>query len=301
MKNENETYLSDWLANKITDEQLKQLVGNDDFLDYQKLKKALEDLTVEAPDMEQNFSAVQQKWKAQKTKKKVKIFPLSRYTAVAATLLIFFGLFQLFYFSNTTETTFGDNKKLTLPDDSQVTLNAKSKLSYPGLFQYNRTLELDGEAFFEVQKGSDFTVKTNMGWVKVLGTKFNVIAYKDYFEVVCYEGKVRVQSKYKFTILTPTESVRFYGNDYENWADDSAKRPSWISGESSFKNVPVKYVINQFTNQYDVNVEFPKSLESVKFTGTFTHKNIETALKSICIPLHLNFIKNNSGKIIISE
>ncbi len=301
MENENETYLADWLAHKISDEQLNQLVGEEDFAAYQKLKKTLENLTVAAPNMEQNFSAIKQKWEAQKNNKKVKVFPLWRYTAVAATVLLFFGLFQLFYFSNTTETTFGTNKILTLPDNSQVTLNAKSKLSYPSLFQYNRTLKLEGEAFFEVQKGSTFTVKTNLGSVKVLGTKFNVIAYKDFFEVVCYQGKVRVQSKDKFTILTPMESVRLYGNNYENWADDSAKRPSWIAGESTFKNVPIQYVINQFMNQYNVEVQFPKKIENVKFTGTFTHKNIETALKAICIPLHLNAAKNSSGKIIISE
>ncbi|MCF6132642.1 FecR family protein [Flavobacterium wongokense] len=300
MENENETYLSDWLAGKISDGQLKQLVGESDFLDYQKLKNTLEGYTTANPDMEQNFSAIKQKIETQKSKKTARVFPLWRYAAIAAAVLLFFGLFQLFYFSNTNETGFGATQMVTLPDNSQVTLNAKSKLSYPNLFQYNRTLDLEGEAFFEVQKGSRFTVKTALGCVTVLGTKFNVNSHKDYFEVICYEGKVRVETKGKIAILTPSESIRFYDHTSENWADMQTK-PSWINGETTFKNVPMQYVLSQFTNQYNVVIDYPKSVENVKFTGAFTHKNRAVALKSICIPLHLKYSDNGAGKIIISE
>ena len=55
MENENETYLSDWLADKISDNQLKQLVSNDDFLAYQKLKNTLQNYTVSEPNMDENF------------------------------------------------------------------------------------------------------------------------------------------------------------------------------------------------------------------------------------------------------
>jgi transmembrane sensor len=300
MENENETYLSDWLANKITDEQLKQLVTEAEFLDYRKLKHTLENFTVSNPDLDKNFTEIKQRFEDGKNKKAIKVIPFWRYAGIAAAVLLFFGLFQVFYFSNTTETAFGNSEIVALPDNSKVTLNAKSKLSYPNLFQYNRTLKLEGEAFFEVQKGSTFTVKTGLGCVTVLGTKFNVNAYKDYFEVICYEGKVRVESKGKIAIITPSESIRFYDHTAENFADTAETRPSWISGESAFKNVPVKYVIDKFKNQYNLAVDFPKNKEGIKFTGTFTHKNVETALKSICIPLNLKYT-NRSGKIIIKE
>lgn len=301
MENENETYLADWLSGKISDEQLKQLVKEDAFLDFQKLKNTLEDLTVSNPDLDKNFEAVKQKWQDQKAKREIKAFPIWRYSAIAATLLLCFGLFQLFYFSNINATGFGSAKNLTLPDNSKVVLNSKSKLCYPNLFQINRTLNLEGEAYFEVEKGSTFTVETKLGYVKVLGTKFNVNAYKDYFEVICYEGKVSVESKGKITIITPSEGIRFYNHTSENWASDTNQKPKWLLGESDFRNVPFKYVVDKFKNQYNVAVEFPKTSENVKFTGTFTHKNIETALKSICIPLQLKYKKDSIGKIVISE
>ena len=51
--NENETFLSDWLDNKISDSQLQQLVSESDYLAYKKLKESLDALQVSNPDMDQ--------------------------------------------------------------------------------------------------------------------------------------------------------------------------------------------------------------------------------------------------------
>ena len=300
MKNENEHYLSDWLSDTISDDQLQQLVSEDDFLAFQKIKKALDNYSVSDANMERNFTAIKEKYTTNKVAKHRSVIPMWSY-AVAASLLLFFGLYQFYFFSNEVQTDFGYTKTIVLKDNSQVTLNAKSKISYPNLFQYNRSIQLEGEAFFEVQKGSSFTVRTPLGNVKVLGTKFNVNSFDDYFEVICYEGKVSVEVNQKATILTKGESVRFYNASFENWADNNLKKPLWISGENSFKNVPMKYVFAKFKNQYNVEVAFPKSVEGIKFTGSFANANIETALKSICIPLHLNYSNVASRKIQISE
>ena len=170
-----------------------------------------------------------------------------------------------------------------------------------GLQKSYKQLQVLKGVDFEVEKGSPFKVETPLGDICVLGTKFNVIAFQDFFEVKCYEGKVQVTQKGKSTILTHGESVRFYNHTSENWAETSPLKPSWISGESSFKNVPMRYVIEQFKNQYDVDVAYPNTIENIKFTGTFTHKEPTIALQTICLPLHLKFEKDTTGKIIISE
>jgi len=310
MKNENEHYLSDWLADKISDNQLRQLVSEADFLAFQKIKSALNNYSVLEPNMDHHFAAIKEKYNAKKTAtrgraeqseaKPRSVIPMWSY-AVAASLLLFLGLYQFYFFSNEVQTDFGFTKTIVLKDNSNVTLNAKSKIVYPNLFQYNRKIRLEGEAFFEVQKGSSFIVITALGEVRVLGTKFNVSSFDDYFEVICYEGKVSVKVNKKTTILTKGESVRFCNDTFENWADENGIKPLWISGENTFKNVPMKYVFAKFKNQYNVEVAFPKSVEDIKFTGSFANTNIETALKSICIPLHLEYSNTNSRKIQISE
>ncbi|QBZ97932.1 FecR family protein [Flavobacterium sangjuense] len=300
MEEMNETYLSDWLANKITDEQLKELVSAEDFEAFQKIKNTLSNFEFSNPDLEQNFSAVKQKL-ATKSQAKTKVIPLWRYASIAACLLVMFGLYHFFIAENTITTAFGQTQIITLADHSKVSLNAKSTLVYRNNYSYKRALCLDGEAFFEVEKGSSFTVKTSLGDIHVLGTKFNVIAFKDFFEVKCYEGKVEVTQKGKSIILTHGESVRYYNHTVENWADDTTEKPTWISGETSFKNVPMRYVIDQFKNQYNVEIDYPKTIENIKFTGTFTHKESTVALQTICLPLHLKFGKDQTGKIIISK
>lgn len=300
MEERNETYLSDWLANKITDEQLKQLVSVQDFEAFQKIKKTLNGFEISNPDLEQNFSAIKQKL-AEKKQTKTKVIPLWRYATIAASLLILFGVYHFFIAENKIETGFGNTEMITLADNSKVSLNAKSTLSYCNTFKFKRTLQLEGEAFFEVEKGSPFTVETSLGDIRVLGTKFNVIAFQDFFEVNCYEGKVQVTQNDKSTILTHGESARFYNGILENWAEVDTTKPTWISGESSFKNVPMRYVIEQFKNQYNVEIEYPKIIADIKFTGTFTHKEPTVALQTICLPLHLKFAQDQTGKIIISE
>jgi len=301
MEEMNETYLSDWLANKINDEQLKQLVSEEDFLAFQKIKSTLSGFEIENPDLQQNYSGIKQKLATKKEEKKTKVIPIWKYASVAASLLMLFGVYHFFIVQNQIITGFGDTQMVTLVDNSKVSLNSKSTLVYSNIFEYKRTLQLEGEAFFEVEKGSPFIVETSLGAIRVLGTKFNVIAFQDFFEVKCYQGRVQVTQKGKSTILTHGESVRFYNHTVENWAEENSPKPSWISGESSFKNVPMRYVIEQFKNQYDVEVAYPTAIENIKFTGTFTHKEPTVALQTICLPLHLKFGKDTTGKIIISE
>ena len=300
MENENEHYLSDWLVGKLSDKKLRQLVSEEDFLAFQKIKMTLGNTSILEPDMEQNFASIKQKLGAEKTAKKRKVIPIWSY-AVAACLLLSFGWYQIYFLANEIKTDFGLTKTIVLNDNSKVTLNAKSKICYAHLFQYNRSIQLEGEAFFEVEKGRSFTVNTTLGEVKVLGTKFNVASFADFFEVVCYEGKVSVEVDKKTSILTQGESVRFYNSTFENWAAIPFQKPLWIGGETALKKVPMKYVFAKFQDQFDVEVDFPKNVESIKFTGSFTNTDIEKALQSICIPLHLKYSNTTSGQIYISE
>lgn len=296
----NDTFLSDWMAGKLSDHQLKELVTETDFIAYQKLRDTLRNYQVPNPDMERNYAAIKAKRIAKLDQKPTKVFPLFRYAAIAAMMVLLFGLFQLFVFSNSITTDFGKTASITLADNSHVTLNAKSDLSYPSFFRYNRTLKLKGEAFFEVEKGNTFTVETEQGKVEVVGTKFNVIARPDFFEVICYEGKVNVISGTTATLLTHGDAIRFYHHKSETWKENNTPKPTWIAGESTFKNLPLEFVIHQLQEQYNYKVQYPNALKSIRCSGSFTHQDLETALQSICIPLQLKHTAN-TREIIISE
>ncbi|MGH2644379.1 MAG: FecR family protein, partial [Chitinophagaceae bacterium] len=109
----------------------------------------------------------------------------------------------------------GIKKHIELPDGTDVWLNADSKLSYNNEFNdKNRDIYLDGEAYFQVKKDASapFTVNAGGITIKVLGTVFNVSAYKTDpdIQTTLISGKVQVSlndDPGKKIILTPHEKL----------------------------------------------------------------------------------------------
>jgi ferric-dicitrate binding protein FerR (iron transport regulator) len=102
----------------------------------------------------------------------------------------------------------GEMYAFSLPDQSQVLLNAGSQASFKSWdWSSNRAVSLQGEAYFKVAKGQKFTVETNLGSVTVLGTQFNVKARDNRFEVTCYEGKVQRSLSNEEQIILPGQRI----------------------------------------------------------------------------------------------
>ena len=163
-------------------------------------------------------------------------------------------------------------------------------------------MSLEGQAFFEVEKGKPFTVNTNEGNVTVLGTKFTVNSADNYFEVKCFEGKVKVTSKYNDeTILTLGKAYRNYNNSIENWNFED-NNPSWLKGESSFTNTPLHQVIKALENQFNLKFDTSKIDTNKRFTGTFTHNDVNIALKTVFAPMKISYkLAKNSYVVLTSN
>ena len=215
---------------------------------------------------------------------------------IAAVLVIAFGI----YFYTTTldkytKTVASQQKTVVLPDASQVELNAMSTITFNAFnWDKRRYLNLNGEAFFKVAKGKKFDVKTELGTVSVLGTQFNIKQRKDYFEVTCYEGKVAVTSEIKQITLLPGDTFLIIDGKYIATEKENLLRPSWLTKKSTFRSIPYREVIKEFERQYKVSVEFDALNDSQNFTGSFTHNDIEIALKSITLPLQLKYSKTDN-------
>lgn len=297
----NDTFLAQWLEGQLSDAELKALVSETDYKSFLKLRKGLEVYEGLEASTDASFIKIQDKI----SNKKDKVRHLHTKTwliSIAASVLLFFGLFSILGTDITTiETSYGEQKTFALLDGSEVILNSKSTLTYDDdEWKNNRTLHLNGEAYFKVKKGSTFTVKTENGTVQVLGTQFNVNSVSDLLEVVCFEGKVRVYSKDESFVLQPANSLRrINGNDIEAW-DVLEVRPSWIDGESNFKSVPLKYVIAALESQYHINIHSDAIDTSMIYTGSFTHKNLNTALKTVFKSLQIQYIEKEKGNIYLN-
>lgn len=292
-------YLAKWLNNDITEEELKEFLSEEEIRAYKKI--ATETQLLKTPYFKQKEIL-----KTVLESKKPKIRKLSFYKhfyKVAALIAVIFATY--WFTSNQTEsytTQLAEKITFGLPDNSVVELNADSKVTFqPKKWNKNRDLNLNGEAYFKVEKGSKFSVNTSNGIVSVLGTQFNVTSRKNFFEVVCFEGLVSVSYNSKEVKLPKGTSIKILDNNEVSVSKVKSEKPSWIENTSTFKSMPYSYVIDEFERQYNVKITYPSAIKNNLFTGNFEHNKLELALKAISIPMNLTYTINNNKVLLALE
>ena len=210
--------------------------------------------------------------------------------------MINFGVYNFFNTKNYT-TQLAEQLQFELPDGSEVTLNSASNIEFKALnWKKDRKLSLAGEAFFKVKKGKTFTVNTNYGDVTVLGTAFTVNSRDNYFNVVCYHGKVKVTTTdSEPIILTKGKAFSIQKQGRENYTIENTE-PEWLSNQSSFYNVSIFEVVQEIERQYNIKIKGKENLKQAYFTGRFSHTNLNTALKTVftAMAIPYNFDKNKN-------
>lgn len=203
---------------------------------------------------------------------------------------------------------FGKMMQVTLPDGSRVKLNAGSHFTYPSVFSATqREVDLEGEGFFEVTKNPKrpFLVHTAGFTVKVLGTVFNVRAYRNdkSTETTLLKGKVQVEltdDPEKKIILSPLEKltinkpVQTIANQpvkaavakikYEvatlpSIDSDTYPENAWIKNKIMFANSDFEDVARQMERKYDVHIVFTdEALKKEQISGVLENESLDTAL-----------------------
>lgn len=262
----------------------------------------------EGKSAEKALSILKQRISEGQTGRNVEINPAVRIfriaSALAAVLLLIFGLWRVIYNSGRTSISSerGVQIDYTLSDGSVVKLNSDSKISFSKMdFTKNRQVELTGEAFFEVKKGNSFRVVASNGTVSVLGTNFNVFSRDNIFKVACYSGKVIVNSGKSSVTLDPGERAELGTEELVKFQDEKTKFiTGWINGEFYFENTPLNLVFDEIERQY--NVKFVgKDINEEYFTGSFVNKDLKTTLEIVCIPMGLEYEIRNNSKISVSK
>jgi transmembrane sensor len=192
----------------------------------------------------------------------------------------------------------GARVKFLLPDSTSGWLNSGSKLKYPAVFDSQRKVELEGEAYFEVthRNKSNFVVGVADMEVKVLGTKFNVSAYTDdsFTSVVLAEGKVEILGKAGAfqQILQPNEKITF-NRDLKslNINDVDAKRISaWKDGYLVIENERLGDVIPKIERWYNTEIVVAdKELCSYRFKATFRDEPLEEVLRLLAVTTPIKY------------
>jgi ferric-dicitrate binding protein FerR (iron transport regulator) len=197
----------------------------------------------------------------------------------AALLVVAFGFF--FALRTTTPHAFealttsrGETRQVQLPDGSLVTLNAASTLKYAVNFLKlkQRIVELSGEAYFEVTKDKKhpFIVKTAHQKIEVLGTRFNVSAYKEDKSTITtlFEGSIKIfyTKNNASQALIPGQKAVLNGGTFSIGTTKVENDLAWKNGVFCFDNDSLQSVMNKISRWYDVDIVYLGKIESYEET-----------------------------------
>lgn len=230
---------------------------------------------------------------------------LTRYfMAVAAVMLLLIGFYSVsLVFSNEKiKTGFASQTTVKLPDGTLITLNAGSKLAWSERrFDKERTVTVDGEAFFDVKKGSRFTIKTHNGNVTILGTQLNVFSRENDFRVSCITGKVGVSSGSSEVVLLPGEKAGLTNSGLQKTTSAHIEQTAaWKEGIFYFEDQPLVSIFGEIERQFNVSVKY-KGNPGRLITVSFTNRKLEEALDVVCIPMGLKYELDKNNNINITE
>lgn len=298
---ENKELIARWLSGDLSEEEKASLAQRDDLGD---LKAVLEDVStwsLPPVDTEANLKRLRAKTAAPKPEAKVISFrPFLRVAAAIALIATVWFVYD--YTSNSglvdLNTGLAETIEHELPNGSIITLGAVSSASYDkGAWEDERFIELDGQAFFDVESGAKFTVNTAYGDVTVLGTEFDVQTVNGALKVNCFEGSVAVISSDQQEVLKPGEGVVFENGSFERISFNN-RTPNWTGASSVYSLTALEDVINDLKRYYQVEIDLPDDLANESYTGSFSHNDLEAALRSIFTPLEIAYTLSADGTVV---
>lgn len=201
----------------------------------------------------------------------------------------------------------GKISSLTLADGSKIWINSGTTLEFPSVFEeHQREIKVDGEIYIEVARNekNPFIVSTSSFLVKVLGTKFNVSAYREdpVRRVVLVQGSVEVkmQSGNQLT-LEPNEMFSLEGTEFRSEKVDVFDHISWKDGIFRFAGEPLERIMTRLSRHYDVPIACDDDAKRIQVTGKLAlFDDLTTVLDNITVILPVTYEREND-KIIISK
>lgn len=198
----------------------------------------------------------------------------------------------------------GVRSSFVLPDGSKVWLNSASTLRFPSSFSgHSRSVELEGEAYFEVAKNPRLPFIVRSGTLKVtaLGTAFNMCAYPDDREVsaTLAEGKIKVNTDATGRnpyILEPGEQLEFEKKSLK--VHIQQVRPyeaiAWKDGKLIFNERPFHEVVRKLGRWFNTDIRLAdESIANYRYTATFTNENLAQVMELLTFSAPITYSVND--------
>jgi ferric-dicitrate binding protein FerR (iron transport regulator) len=223
-----------------------------------------------------------------------------KYAAAAAIVLLLSITAFLRFYTETVSVPAGLHRSVSLPDGSSVELNAATELSFhPFWWQFDRSIKMEGEAFFDVKKGSSFSVISKNGITTVLGTSFNINSREESYIVFCKTGKVSVELEASKVVIMSNESAQLKANGEleKRTGVNGSEFIGWVDDQFIFNARPLRYVTKEIELQYNIDLNILEDdVADWKFTGAFNRSDdVNVTLEVISISMGIKFEQNSDG------
>ncbi len=193
------------------------------------------------------------------------------------------------------------NLLVTLADGSTARLSPGSSLTYLPGAEFNRAVDLDGTAFFDVvSRSPGFTVETAQARTTVLGTRFSVSGRSDHTEVVLVSGKVAVAPLVMpdaIVVLEPGQSTRVDRATPPS-TPEVANIPKALSWTHLliFRETPMSDVVASIEAVRGVTVIVDSDLAALQVSGTFEpEQSAEEVLAILAATLQAEVLIQEDG------
>ena len=226
----------------------------------------------------------------------------------AAIVLVTVGLGLFNYFQPEKpgiQTGYAEIRQESLPDGSQVTLNANSKITFDKSWQKEKDREVwvNGEAFFQVKKTprkSRFIVHTGHFDIIVTGTEFNVVNRNEKTNVLLKEGSVLIRmANGEETAMKPGDFVEFSNDQLQKKTAKDIRVMAWKDRKFIFEKTPMTEVGANIKDLYGINVRFGDDVVATdSISGILPNDNLDVFLQSLETAQNYEVIKNNQEILI---
>lgn len=230
------------------------------------------------------------------------------YLYVAASFVVFITVATLFLrLYSYTEFTGTEISSIILPDGSSIEAKNNTEISYhPYWWRIKREVKLEGEGYFEVEKGNTFSVISATGITRVLGTTFTVYSRSEYYKVSCYSGSVKVSSVNDTVSATlrPNEELLIDNNGNFNIRyilEDDNSDPIEEEYYFIFKSTPIQEVLRQIGIYYNVRINVSSELD-FDFSGNLKRDlSVQNVLDAVCLPFEIDYAQNSKTEFTIDQ
>ncbi len=190
-----------------------------------------------------------------------------------------------------------------LEDASEIWLNQNASVQQLALFDDERRVALEGEAFFDISHNPDkpFVIETDGGtFVKVLGTSFNLVSSQEDFDLAVYSGVVELHALNRIIRVEKGERIKRLDGAYVKTSNIDVNLDSWKSGVLVFEDTPIARVFETLEKQFQVDFKLDQDVKVNQcfLRNRYDNQSLEEILEELTKLFSMQYIYQDNVVLI---